>query len=93
MSNGLFNWKSALFGLGVALILLAAPLFLPRFYIYFLALILVTGLLATSLNLVLGFGGMYQFHHAVFYGIGAYTLALVLTQPDRPSGLGMEGRG
>ena len=55
-------------------------MFLARFYVYFLALILVTGLLATSLNMVLGFGGMYQFHHAVFYGIGAYALALMLTK-------------
>jgi len=29
---------------------------------------------------VLGLGGMYQFHHAVFYGIGAYTVALVITK-------------
>jgi branched-chain amino acid transport system permease protein len=27
---------------------------------------------------------MYQFHHAVFYGIGAYTFALVLTRTDLP---------
>ena len=52
-------------------VLLIAPFFLPRFYIYLLAIILVSGLLATSLNMVLGFGGMYQFHHAVFYGFGA----------------------
>lgn len=66
-------------------ILLILPLFLPRFYIYLLALIFVTGLLATSLNLVLGYGGMYQFHHAVFYGVGAYTFALVLTKTDLPA--------
>jgi branched-chain amino acid transport system permease protein len=69
---------------GVAAVSLCAPLFLSRFYVYFLALILVTGLLATSLNLVLGFGGMYQFHHAVFYGIGAYTFALMLTKTELP---------
>ena len=58
--------------------LVLAPRWLPRFHIYLLSLILVTGLLAMSLNLVLGFGGMYQFHHAVFYGVGAYTFALML---------------
>jgi len=52
------------------------------------SLILLTGLLATSLNLVLGFGGMYQFHHAVFYGIGAYTLALMLTKSGLPAWTG-----
>ena len=64
------------------------PQFVSRFYIYLSALILVTGLLATSLNLVLGFGGMYQFHHAVFYGVGAYAFALIATKTGLPSWLG-----
>ncbi|MEW6266756.1 MAG: branched-chain amino acid ABC transporter permease [Thermodesulfobacteriota bacterium] len=64
--------------------LIAAPLILSRFYLYLVALILTTGLLATSLNLVLGFGGMYQFHHAVFYGLGAYAFALILTKTGLP---------
>lgn len=41
---------------------------------------MLTGLLATSLNIALGYGGIYQFHHAVFYGVGAYTTALILTK-------------
>lgn len=65
----------------VILALLACiPLVGSRFFIYLVSGILVTGLLATSLNLVLGFGGMYQFHHAVFYGTGAYCTALFLTK-------------
>lgn len=59
------------------LVFCLAPQVLPRFYVYMLSLILVLGTLATSLNLVLGFGGMYQFHHAVFYGVGAYAFALI----------------
>jgi branched-chain amino acid transport system permease protein len=53
------------------------PAFATRYYIYLTALILVTGLLASSLNMVLGFGGMYQFHHSVFFGAGAYAAALL----------------
>lgn len=34
-------------------------------------------ILAYSLNLVLGFGGLMSFCHAVFYGIGAYAYTLV----------------
>jgi len=86
--NGFKNWKSLVLGAALVVILASAPLFLSRFYVYFLALIMVTGLLATSLNLVLGFGGMYQFHHAVFYGVGAYGLALMLTKTSLPSFLG-----
>ncbi len=69
---------------GVVGLLFMGPFFLSRFYIYLLALILVTGLLATSLNLVLGFGGMYQFHHSVFYGVGAYAFAIMLTKTGLP---------
>ena len=61
-------------------LLLVLPLVLTRFYIYLLALILVSGLAAMSLNLVLGYGGIYQFHHAVFYGVGAYGAALTITK-------------
>ena len=61
-------------------LLLILPLVLTRFYIYLLALIFVSGLAAMSLNLVLGYGGIYQFHHAAFYGVGAYGAALTITK-------------
>jgi branched-chain amino acid transport system permease protein len=41
-----------------------------------------------SLNLLVGYGGMYQFHHAAFYGVGAYTIALFLTKTSLPMGVG-----
>lgn len=68
----------------VLLILVVAPAFVAQYYVYIIAVILVTALLAMSLNLVLGYGGLYQFHHGVFYGIGAYTVALVLTKTTLP---------
>ena len=74
----------------VALILLLAllaalPQFAPRFHTYVAAIVLLTGLLATSLNLAIGFGGLYQFHHAVFYGMGAYGTSLVLVRAGGPA--------
>ena len=69
-------------------LLLLMPQFMPRFYIYLFALMFAIALLATSLNLVLGFGGMYQFHHAVFYGAGAYAFALFATKSGLPIWLG-----
>lgn len=76
--------KTLIFSGLAGLVFLCLPVVLSRFYVYLVSLILTTGLLATSLNLVLGFGGMYQFHHAVFYGIGAYTVALILTKTTIP---------
>ncbi|MCF8061200.1 MAG: branched-chain amino acid ABC transporter permease [Deltaproteobacteria bacterium] len=58
---------------------------LSRFYIYITAVIYVTALLAMSLNMVVGHGGLYQFHHAAFYGVGAYTCALILVRTELPA--------
>lgn len=80
--------KTTLIGLVLLALLLMLPQFLPRFYVYLSALIFAIALLATSLNLVLGFGGMYQFHHAVFYGFGAYAFALFATKSGLPLWLG-----
>jgi branched-chain amino acid transport system permease protein len=69
-------------------ILLVLPLIIPRFYTYIMALIYVTSLLAMSLNLVVGHGGLFQFHHAAFYGVGAYAFALVATKTPLPTWVG-----
>jgi len=41
-----------------------------------------------SLNMVVGHGGLFQFHHGAFYGVGAYTAALMLTKTSLPMWLG-----
>lgn len=48
------------------------------FYISFATRVLIFAMLATSLNLVLGFGGMISFGHAAFFGIGAYTVGVLM---------------
>lgn len=69
------------FLLGAAVIV---PPFLPAYYLYLMTTVCMTALLATSLNFVLGYGGLLQLHHAVFFGAGAYTVALVLTKTTWP---------
>jgi branched-chain amino acid transport system permease protein len=76
------------FLLGGFILLLLVPSLVPRFFVYILGLICVTSLLAMSLNLLVGYGGMYQFHHAAFYGVGAYTIALFLTKTSLPMWVG-----
>ena len=88
MSGGFSRIKLAALGLSLIIALSVAPLVLPRFFNYLLALMLLTGLLATSLNMALGFGGMYQFHHAVFYGVGAYAVSLFLMKTSLPPVVG-----
>ncbi len=39
--------------------------------------ILILALAGIGLNLILGFGGMVSFGHAAFFGLGAYTVAIL----------------
>jgi ABC-type branched-subunit amino acid transport system ATPase component/ABC-type branched-subunit amino acid transport system permease subunit len=48
-------------------------------------------LLATSLNLVLGFGGVFSIMQAVFYGVGAYTAADLIVFVHAPFPLDLLG--
>jgi len=84
----IFNLKSVGSLAAVFIILLFLPPILPRFYIYILAVIFVTALVAMSLNMVVGHGGLFQFHHGAFYGVGAYTVALILTKTSLPMWVG-----
>jgi len=86
--KALFTKKTAIISIVLLVVFLLLPQFLSRFYIYLFALIFAICLLATSLNMVLGFGGMYQFHHAVFYGFGAYAFALFGTKSGLPLWIG-----
>ncbi len=80
MLKSVLGGKGRIAGGAIIVLLFLFPLFLPRFYIYLVSVILLTGLLATSLNLPLGYGGIFQFHHCVFYGVGAYAAALMITK-------------
>ncbi len=47
------------------------------FYVSLASRMLIFALAATSLNLVIGFGGMVSFGHAAYFGIGAYCVAIL----------------
>lgn len=64
--------------------LLLSPFFASPYANYLLTSIFITALLAMSLNLVLGYGGLMQLHHAVPFGVGAYTVAILLTKTSLP---------
>lgn len=56
-----------------------------EFYISVASRIGVYAIAATSLNLVLGYGGLVSFGHAAFFGLGAYTVAVLIIE-GVPSG-------
>ena len=60
--------------MGLLLLPLLALALQDEFYVGVASRILIFALAATSLNLILGFGGMLSFGHAAFVGVGAYAV-------------------
>ena len=79
-------YRAAPYQKPLSLALLAALAVLPwglaavgqEFYVGFATRVMIFALAATSLNLVLGFGGMFSLGHAAFFGAGAYAAAICM---------------
>lgn len=67
-------------GLVVLALLLVLPLIAwgtgQKFYLEFATRITILAIVASSLNFILGYGGMISFGHAAFVGIGAYCVGI-----------------
>jgi branched-chain amino acid transport system permease protein len=70
------RWAWPLLALLVALPPALAALGL-EFYTLVATRILIFAIAASSLNLILGFGGLVSFGHAAFVGLGAYTVGVL----------------
>ena len=72
------------YGLGIAT-LLALPEFMPNDYVFRIVIAVIIDIpLALSQNLITGFTGMLTLGQAAFYGIGAYTSALLVLRLGAP---------
>jgi ABC-type branched-subunit amino acid transport system ATPase component/ABC-type branched-subunit amino acid transport system permease subunit len=60
-----------------------------RFQIFLGTSALVLALWAISYNLMLGYTGMVSFAHAAYYGVGAYTVALLFKRYNVPVLVGL----
>ena len=68
-------------GLVILLVLYAAlPQFLKSYGIYLMTLLCVYLMAAFGLNLIVGYAGQMSIGQAAFYGIGAYTAAILITK-------------
>ncbi len=71
--------KTILIAMAVALlVLLVVPHFLKSYGIYLLTYWLVFILAVMGLNLTVGYAGQKSLGHAAFFGIGAYTVAIMM---------------
>jgi branched-chain amino acid transport system permease protein len=84
-----FRWAT-LFKVMVVAALLGWPL--ARESLYTLSVMTTAGLftiLTISVGLVLGQAGQLSFGHSAFYGIGAYTAALTVSELELPTAAGL----
>lgn len=65
-------------------LLLGAPLVLDRYWVDVLNSIGLYAILGLSLNIILGYAGMFHMGHAAFYAIGAYATAILNTSYGVP---------
>ena len=61
----------------LALLPVAALLAEESYWMRFWSRIMILGLAAAGLNLILGFGGLVSFGHAMYVAIGAYTVGVL----------------
>lgn len=88
MSNGAIESTSPmrgwLFKYGwyvlIAVIILLLPTFVSPYIRSMVIKILVYGIFALSLNLLYGYTGLFSLGHAAYFGVGAYTAAILTTR-------------
>jgi branched-chain amino acid transport system permease protein len=79
MSSSLTFNKELLLALAGLAILIVIPFIFPsRVALDFVIRLAAFGLFATSLNILVGYGGMVSFGHAMFFGGGAYAFGLLM---------------
>jgi branched-chain amino acid transport system permease protein len=77
--------------IALSLLFLLLPLLPGQFTLVVGTEILILGLFALSFNLIHGYMGQISFGHAAFFGLGAYTSALILRPLIESGQLGYAG--
>jgi branched-chain amino acid transport system permease protein len=68
----------------MVLVAFLIPLLVGGFVTFQLTLVMVYGLAILGLNLLTGFNGQFSLGHSAFYGVGAYTTAILMDRWDVP---------
>jgi ABC-type branched-subunit amino acid transport system ATPase component/ABC-type branched-subunit amino acid transport system permease subunit len=77
-------WAILALCVGGALLPLSLPAEEQNFWLYYIPTIGITIILAASLNLALGFTGLFSMVHSGLYTVGAYTAAVLVTSFGLP---------
>jgi branched-chain amino acid transport system permease protein len=64
----------------ILLVLILLPSFIDTYQLQLLIYGLVAAIAALGFNLLLGYTGLLSFGHSAYFGVGAYTVALIVEQ-------------
>jgi branched-chain amino acid transport system permease protein len=64
-----------------------------RYYQLMLTMVPIWAMVGVAWNIFSGYSGLLSFGHAAFFGVGAYTVALLLVKADVSPWFGMIGAG
>lgn len=85
LATGLGRWVPALLLLLLALV----PLVAGDYALIVLTEVVILALMAASLHLLIGLGGLVSFGHAAYFGLGAYGSALLVKHLAAPMPLAL----
>lgn len=63
--------------LGLAVLLLVLPVFLSSYYLGMLTKVLIFAIFAASLDLIMGYTGLFSLGHAAFLGVAGYAVGIL----------------
>lgn len=67
-----------LYALAGTLVLCLGPALLDPYWLKFLSFLIISLVIACSWNLIGGYCGYFSFGHGLFFGVGAYTIAVAV---------------
>ena len=83
-------WNRHLIAIAVlAVVAIPVPLLLPQAQQAIAVRVLIFALMSIGWNVMSGFGGLFSFGHAAYFGLGAYTSAWLLVEKGVSPWIGM----
>ena len=70
--------------IGLLLLFVAIPLTCKAYWLYIINLIGIAAIAAIGLNILIGFTGQISLGHGAFFGVGAYSAAILATSAGFP---------
>jgi branched-chain amino acid transport system permease protein len=76
--EGTASARYRLAGLAILLVALALPFMVRNFVVFQLTMAMIYAIAILGLNLLTGFNGQFSLGHSAFFGLGAYTAAILM---------------